>query len=205
MVTFGPNTTNETVQLPIHNDGKPLELDASIPLALSSPGSGASLGAATTATLVVHDNNPLPPPVTVNLQLAQVKVTTGKGKKAKTTTETGLKLTFSSPINGAGNLAAYHVFMGKTKNRVTTFSQPVPLFSVVYNPATLTATVAPKNKLVLTAPEQLQLTAGLLTDNYGRQLDGAGKGHPGSNFVATFSNKGIQPAAVDALVEADQL
>ena len=44
-VTFGPNTTSETVLVPIQNDGKPHEPDASIPLTLSSPGSGATLGA----------------------------------------------------------------------------------------------------------------------------------------------------------------
>ncbi len=200
-VTFGPGMTTETVPVPIQNDGKPQEPDATIPFSLSSPGSGATLGAPSAANLIVHDNNPLPPPVTVTLQLTQVKVTTGTGKRAKTTTETGLELIFSGPINGAGNLGAYHVFSGKTKKGVTTFSQPVPLSSVVYNPATRIAMVAPRNKLNLAVPEQIQLTAALLTDNYGRPLDGKHSGQPGSNFAANFSNKGIQAAAVDAILE----
>jgi hypothetical protein len=195
-ITFGPNITSITVQVPIDNDGKPDETDASIPLSLSSPSAGASLGATTTANLLVHDNNPLPPPVTVSLQLVPVRVTTGKGKHAKTKTETGLQLTFSGAINGAGNLAAYHVFAGRTRRGVTTFKTPVPLSSVNFNPMALTATLTPKSPLNLSLPEQLQITAALLTDNYGRQLDGKHDGIPGTNFVGTFSRKGIQMAQV---------
>jgi hypothetical protein len=144
--------------------------------------------------LVVHDNNPLPAPVTVSLKLVPVKMTTGKGKKAKTTTRTGLQLTFSGAINGAGNLAAYHLFTGKTRKGVTTFNKPVPLSSVVYNAMARTAILATKSKLNLSQPEQLQVTASQLTDAFGRPLDGNHSGQPGSNFVATFSGKGIQIA-----------
>ena len=49
--------------------------------------------------------------------------------------------------------------------------------------------------------EQIQVTAALLTDSFGRQLDGKHSGQPGGNFVANFSNKGIQAAAVYALFE----
>ena len=196
-VTFGPGTTSMTVVVPIHNDGTPDEPDASIPLAVSSPGPGAALGAMSAANLVVHDNNPLPPPVTVSLNLVPVKIKTVKGKKVKTTTETELQLTFSGAINGAGNLAAYHVFAGKTRKGVTTFKTPVRLSSVGYDPMTFTATLAPKSKLNLSQPEQLQVTAALLTDAFGRPLDGKDDGHPGSNFAATFSRKGIQLARVD--------
>jgi hypothetical protein len=195
-VTFGPNTASITVVVPVHNDGQPNEPDASIPLALSSPGTGASLGATSAATLVVHDNNPLPAPVTVSLQLVPVKVTTGRGKKAKTKTEMGLKLTFSGAINGAGNLSAYHLFKGKTKKGVTTFNKPIPLSSVVYDPGTFTATLAPKSKLDLSQTEQLQVTASLLTDAFGRPLDGEHHGQPGSNFFASFGGKGIRIAQV---------
>jgi hypothetical protein len=218
-VTFGPNTTSLPVAVRIQNDGKPLEPDAPIPLSLSSPGSGGALGAATSATLVIHDNNPLPPPVTVSLALVPVRITTGKGRTARTTTETGLQLTFSGAINGAGNLAAFHVFAGKTRRGVTTFSQPVPLASVVYDPGPRTATLAPRNKLNLSLVEQLQVTAAMLTDSFGRPLDGKHNGQPGGNFVANFIGKGIQiqqvrsqpalaalsAAAVDALLVGDQV
>jgi sugar lactone lactonase YvrE len=198
-VTFGPNTTSLTVSVPIQNDGKPNEPDASIPLSLSSPGSGATLGTPTSATLLVHDNNPLPPLVTiVNLQVVPVKITTGTGKRARTTTKKGLQVTFSGAISGAGSLAAFHVFTGKTKNGVTTFSQPVPLASVVYNPASMIATLTPRNTLNLSQVEQFQVTSSLLTDIYGRQLDGKHNGQAGSNFAANFSAKGVQAAQVSS-------
>ncbi len=194
-VTFGPSTTSLTVEVPIHNDGMPNEPDDSIPLALSSPGAGATLVDMSTATLIVHDNNPLPPPVTASLQLVPVKIKTVMGKKVKTTTKTELQLTFSGAINGAGNLGAYHVFAGKTRKGVTTFNTPVRLSSVGYDPMTFTATLATKSTLNLAEPEQLQVTGALLTDSFGRPLDGKGNGSPGSDFVVTFGRNGIQVCA----------
>ena len=83
-VTFAPNTPSATITVPIQNNGQPGESDVSIPLSLSSPSAGAALGAATTATLVVHDNNPFPPLVTItSLTHPTIRVTTGKGKRAE--------------------------------------------------------------------------------------------------------------------------
>jgi hypothetical protein len=191
-VTVGPDVTSVPVSIPIQNDGKPNQPDVVIPLALSSASAGAALGAVTSAGLVVHDNNPLPAPVTVSLQLVPVNVATGGHRAMRTTAKTGLQLTFSGAINGAGNVAAYHLFSGTTRRHVTTFSKAVALASVQYNPSALTATLVPRSKLALTKPEQLQLTAALLTDAFGRALDGKHNGQPGSNFVANFSKKGIQ-------------
>ncbi|MFI5454512.1 MAG: hypothetical protein ACHRXM_03590 [Isosphaerales bacterium] len=56
-VTFGPNATSATVAVPIQNNGQPGEPNVSIPLSLSSPSVGATLGATVATTLVVHDNN----------------------------------------------------------------------------------------------------------------------------------------------------
>jgi hypothetical protein len=126
------------------------------------------------------------------LQLVPVNVAASRRRAARTTAVTGLQLTFSGAISGAANLAAYHLFAGKTRRGVTIFHKPVALASVQYNPAALTATLVPKSKLNRAQPEQLQVTAALLTDAFGRPLDGSHSGQPGSNFVATFSNKGIQ-------------
>jgi hypothetical protein len=191
-VNIGPDVTSLPVSIPIQYDGRPGEPDVAIPLALSSPSAGAALGGVTSANLVVHDNNPVPAPVTVRLQLAPVKATSRKGRAARTTSGTELQLTFSGAINGAGNLAAYRVLAGKTKRGVTTFNKPVALASVEYNPSALTATLVSRSKLKLSRPEQLQITAALLTDAFGRPLDGNHSGQAGSNFVANFSNKGIQ-------------
>ena len=91
-VTIGPNVTSQIVSIPISNDGQPGESDAVIPLSLSSPGSGASLGAMTTASLVIHDDNPFPAPVIVeSVHWETIKVKVGSGKRAKTKSETAAR------------------------------------------------------------------------------------------------------------------
>jgi hypothetical protein len=186
MVNFGPNITSATVTIPILNDGQPGAPDAAVPLALSLPGSGATLGAMTAATLVVHDNNPFPPFVTItSLGTPTIRVTTGVGKRARKKSETVIELHLSGALSGAGNVAAYQLFAGKVKKRVTTFNRRLPLISAVYNPAALTVTLFPAGKLNLALPEQLRVTAALLTDAYGRPLD------DNQNFTASFSKRGV--------------
>ena len=104
-ITFAANAQTATFTVPIQNNGVPGQSDVTVPLALSSPGSGASLGATASASLVIHDNNPFPPPVTASLQLATAAIKIGKGKKAKTKKETVLELKFTGLVAGAGNLA----------------------------------------------------------------------------------------------------
>ena len=205
-ITFSPNTPSAVLTIPIQNDGQPGESDVAIPLSLLSPGPGATLGTTSSATLVVHDNNPFPTPVIVtSLQLPTIKVKTGTGKKAKTKTETVVQLHLSGGLNGAGNLADYKLLSGQTKRGVTTFKTVVPLASAVYNSTALTVTLIPKGKLNLSKPEQLRITAALLTDAYGRPLDGNYDGQPGGNFVATFKNRGITFAQVKSAARIEAL
>ncbi len=121
-----------TVAVPIENNGQPGEGDIVIPVSISAPSPGATLGSSSTADVVIQDNNPLSAPVTVtSLQVATAEVTVGSGKKTKTKTEKVLRLQFSGPITGVGNLAAYQLLAGKTtktkRGKVTTFSKPVAL------------------------------------------------------------------------------
>ncbi len=140
----------------------------------------------------------IPPPVTVtSVQFATMKVKVGKGKKVKTKAEKVLEVQFSGSLSGAGNLAAYEVLSGTTKKHVTTFKKPVPLESAVYNPSTLTVTLAPKSQFNLAGPEQLRITAADLTDSYGRALDGNDDGAPGGNFAATLNKSEIASARVE--------
>jgi hypothetical protein len=190
-VTFGPNTTSASVTVPIQNDGKPGESDVSIPLSLSSPGTGATLGAATSATLGVHDNNPLPPVVTVaSFQPTTVKITTGTGKRQKTKTEPGLLLGFSGNLTGTGTSAAYQLLTGKTKKGVTTYSKHIPL--TVFNATPTSVTLVPSGKLNLSQPLELKVTAANLSDAFGRPLDG------GRNFTTTFGNRVVTSAQVNS-------
>jgi hypothetical protein len=188
-VTFGPGTTSATVSVPLQNDGQPGESDVSVDLSLVSPSDGAALGETTSATLVVHDSNPLPPPVTVtSIDLQTIRVATGSGKKRRTVSEPVIRVHYSAPIYGPGSLDAYRVLTGATRKGTPAFTRPVPLVFVNYDAATL----IPRSKLNLAQPEQLTLDASLLYDNFSRYLDGHHDGQPGGNFVATFSKKGIQ-------------
>jgi hypothetical protein len=168
--------------------------DAVIPLSLSSPGAGATLGAAMSASLVIRDNNPFPPPVTVSsVRLMTETIKLGNGKKAKTKKETVLQLQFSGALNGAGNLAAYQLLSGKTKKHVTTFTKRVPLSSAIYSasPTVWIVTLTPAGTLNPSQPDQLRITAADLIDVYGRALDGDDNGQPGGDFLATVSKKGV--------------
>jgi len=216
VVTIGPNVTSQIVTIPISNDGQPGESNTIIPLTLSSPGAGATLGAATTASLVIHDNNPFPPPVTVeSLRVETVKI--GPRKKAKTTTE--LLLQFSGALNAgaAQNLGAYHLDQAsRTKKGGTKYNKPVALASVSYNASTDTVTLLARSKLNLAQPEELRITASQLPDVYGRPLDGNDDGQPGGDFVALLTKGGVKiesfatpstltAKAVDALLSGGKL
>jgi len=210
------NATSQVVTIPISNDGQPGESDAIIPLTLSSPGAGATLGEATTASLVIRDNNSLPPPVTADpLRIETVKI--GSGKRAKSTT--GLVLEFSGALNAgaAQNLAVYQLDQAThTKKGGTQYNKPVALASVSYNTSTDTVTLLAGSKLSLAQPEELRITASQLPDIYGRPLDGNDDGQPGGKFVALLTKSSVQiesiatpstmtAKAVDALFEREEL
>jgi hypothetical protein len=184
-VTFAPSATSATVTIPIVNNGQPGQPDLIIPLALSAPSAGGSVGSPASASLVIQDDNPNPPPPPLvrvtSLQLESLTVRTHK-KPAK---ETVLLLQFSGPLNpgAAANPAAYHLLTGKTRKSVTIFNRPVPLASAVYSPSAFTVTLFPANKLNLTNPDQLQISASQINDAEPRPL--------GSGIVATLSKKGI--------------
>ena len=132
-----------------------------------------------------------------------IKIRVGIGRnakaKAKTRTETVIQLKFSADIQGAGNVGAYKLFLGKTKKHVTTYKTPLRLASAIYASSELTVTLVPLRKLKLSQMKQLQVTGALLTDQYGRALDGNDDGQPGGNFSADFKNRGIAFAQVSQI------
>ncbi len=127
-----------------------------------------------------------PPPVTIaSVTAPTIEVIVGKGRKARRKPETVIELHLSGALSGTGNLAAYRLLSGERRKGVTTFKRRVPLSSAVYNAATLTVTLFPVGKLNLSVPEQLRVTAALLTDAYGRPLDG------GVDFSALIGKRRI--------------
>jgi hypothetical protein len=192
-ISFGPNTTSATVPIPILNDGKAGEPDATITLSLSSPGPRATLGAIATASLVIHDNNPLPPVVkVVSLQPTTETIKTGTGRKSKTKKEPGLMLQFSGNLTGTGNPAAYQLRTGQTRKGVTSFTKNVPL--AVFSATPTTVILVPAGKLTSSQPEQLRVTASALTDAFGRSLEG------GQSFTATFGKNVVTSASVRSFI-----
>ena len=79
MVSFGPNVTNTLVPIPITNDGLAGESPVDVPLMLSSPGAGVTLGAPLSSTLDIEDNNP---PAVIQLASAQKRPTSRMAQRA---------------------------------------------------------------------------------------------------------------------------
>ena len=222
VVTIGPNVTSQIVTIPISNDGQPGESNTIIPLTLSSPGAGATLGAATTASLVIHDNNPFPAPAIVeSVRWETIKVKVGNGKRARTKSETVLDIQFSGLVGGAGDLAAYQlssITRKKAKKMTVTSYKPIRLTSAVpaSSPMTSMVSLLPAIKPNLSQSDRIQIIAADLTDAYGRPLDGNDDGVPGGNYVAIVTKNGVTPAAVaapatvmaravDAVIERNEL
>ena len=128
---------------------------------------------------------PLPPTIIPPPRFPLVEV--GTGRKAKNFQV--IQLQFNEAVIGAGNPAAYHLYLGKTKKGVTTFTTPVRLTTVLYNPTTDTVELFPKGKLNLAVVERLRVTAFLIADSSGLALDGNYDGQPGGDFVATFRKR----------------
>ncbi len=222
-VSFGPNVSNQSVTIPIINDDRAGESDVDIQIALSSAGTGATLGSIQSTVLVIHDNNPSPPPPLVIVESLQVeKIKVGKGKKAKK--ETVLVLQFSGALNAgaADNANAYELApvitvkaTGKGKHKkppTTTLGTSVKLASAVYTSNQVTLT--PRGTLNLAKPEELIVKAALVTDTLGRQIDGNDNGQAGGNYIATISGSRVtvgglplartqsRPASVEDTIDA---
>jgi hypothetical protein len=68
------------------------------------------------------------------------------------------------------------------------------LVSAVYNAATDTVKLTPKRPFSLPRPVQLTIKGtppGGLQDSFGRLIDGADNGQPGSNAVAVLGREGV--------------
>jgi hypothetical protein len=184
--------------------------DRVIPLTLSSPSAGATLGGDGSTTLVIHDNNP-PPLVT----MTNARDITNKKHQV-----TEVLITYSGAVNAAeaDNPAIYRLAVpGKKGSFTAKNAKVIKLKSVVYNAVTDTVTLIPSKPFALTKPVQLQVN-GLppsgLQDSAGRYIDGDHNGTPGGNAVAVITKHGatidavssgtaaVQTIAMSAIVDA---
>ena len=213
-ISFGPNVSNQAVTIPIINDGRAGESDVDTQIALSSAGTGATLGSMVSTVLVIHDDDPAPPLVTIeSLQLEKLKV--GKGKKAKK--ETVLVLQFSGALNAtaADSTKPYDLASiitvkarGKGKHRkpaTTKLGAPVPLASAVYTSYTNQVTLTPRTALTPSKPEELIVNGTLLSDTLGREIDANNNGQPGGDYIATIKSGRATPGGTPLARKANPL
>jgi hypothetical protein len=108
-----------------------------------------------------------------------------------------LVVDFSGALNAASadNASAYEIApiikvkaSGKGKNRkpaTTKLGAPVHMASAVYSNDQVMLT--PRGKLTASEPEELIVNGSLVTDTLGREIDGAGDGQAGSDYIATIT------------------
>ena len=133
-------------------------------------------------------------PVTVtSVRVATVKI--GTGKKAKKTT--GLVLQFSGDLNPAQakSLAALPPALRHGQEGPHDVQQER---AAVLGPLQCRGEhrhLDPQEQAQPDEAQQLRITASLLTDSYGRPIDGNHDGQPGGDFVATLKGKSVTIAS----------
>jgi hypothetical protein len=125
------------------------------------------------------------------------------GKNNKKKKETVLVLNFSGALSdlAAGNAGVYELAAiiekkaaGKGKNRKpasTKLGAPESIESAVFNAADNSVTLTPRDKVTGSEQRELIVDGMLLTDTLGRDIDGAGDGQAGSDFIATIDGNRV--------------
>jgi hypothetical protein len=122
-----------------------------------------------------------------------VQVGTERLSRRKRTTR--IVVTFSGAVDGASGLWNYILAAPgrRRRRRAVTYSKPIRIRSVTYDPAAHRVTLVLKRKLAKTQPPQLRITSAGILDAARRPLDGNGDGRPGGDYVALLTRRGAQP------------
>ncbi len=192
MVSLGPNVTSQAVSVPIVNNGVYGASDVDIPLRLSSPSSGATVGAVSAGTLVIHDNNPPPPPPPPLVTVTKVVDKTNKKHQVAE-----VDVIFSGLVNAseADSLLTYRLATpGKKGSYTAKNAGVIKLKSAVYTASTSTVALMPKKPFTLTKPVELLVYGtgpNALEDAEGRLIDGDHNGTAGGNATAIIAKTGV--------------
>jgi uncharacterized repeat protein (TIGR01451 family) len=183
---FNDSEILKTITVPIL-DAKKVGGTSTFVITLSNPSGGASVGAPSSMTITINDNDqqvivPPPPPADGPHVLGVTRV----GAKHKTSQ---IDLTFSEVLSAAtaqslGNYVLVQADRGG--NFGTKGSQTLKIKSAVYNPFTNTVVLQMKQPLAINHLYQLTVvgtTPTGVSDTSGHLLDGNGSGVAGSNFV----------------------
>lgn len=175
-VLFDSGQATATVDIPIFND-QDIEPAETFGLSISSPSSGAILGATTSAVVTINsDDRDLAAPVVTDLRLG----TTGNAT-------TSVVLGFSEALDPASvaDLSRYSVVsFGRDGVQGTADDRAIPITSAVFDAATNSVGLG----LGAGVPggQFAALAVGGLRDLSGNLLDGDGDGAPGGTYAATF-------------------
>jgi hypothetical protein len=142
---------------------------------------------------------PTPTPTTPPVTVTAIRDVTNKKHQV-----TEVIVTFSGPVNAAeaDNPAIYRLTLPGKKGSYTAMNaKAIKLRSAIYDAADDTVTLIPRKSFALSKPVQLvidgQPPSGL-QDGFGRLIDGARTGKPGSNAVAILSRRGASVEAIGA-------
>lgn len=161
-LTFVSGQSSTTISVPVLDQGL-VTGEKSLVITLRNPTGGASLGAITSANLVIQDNDvPTAPPVSVS-KVAVVR----KGSLV-----TSIVLTVSGVLQrtSAEDTSHYAIVVFTQGRRRTLTPHVVPLSSVSYNPTLHKVTLRPAGRLVLRGKTQLTING--LVSRDGRPVIG---------------------------------
>jgi hypothetical protein len=204
-IIFAPNQLSATFSVPIL-PGNKQPGTKTVGLVLANPGGGAQLGTISTATLTITtlQVNPVGPVDTIPPRV------TGEQLVYSPAGISALVFSFSKPLDtrraqDMSNYGYYAISAGADGKFGTADDGYATLSSAVYNPATMSVTLAPTSPLpyntffrIVVDPLTDPILGRGITDLSGNLLSGRSNGVAGGSFVMTFG-AGSQLTYTDSL------
>jgi hypothetical protein len=189
VLSFAAGQTSQTVTVPVSNTGA-IATPLTVSIALSQPGSNATLGSQSTATLVIQSVNQAPPPPPL-VTMQSVQLVTKKHLVSE------ILIGFSGAVNAteATSTAIYELIAAnKAGLFLPTKKNLIKIRSAAYSASGDLVTL--KLKTPVRVKKTLELVVnGVapngLQDSAGRLIDGNHDGVAGGNAVATITKPGV--------------
>ncbi len=193
VLSFAAGQDSQTVTIPVANTGN-LPSGVTVNLGLSNPGTNATLGSQSTATLVIQSPNQ-PPPAPPLVTLQSINLVTNKKHQVKQ-----IQVDWSGALNGsqAMSTALYELIVAnKAGQFIPKKKNLIKVKKAVYSSDVVTLTLKTPTRISKAIELIVQGTSPSgLQDAEGRLIDGANNGAAGSNAVAVISKGGVKIDAV---------
>ena len=187
VLNFASGVNSQTVTIRVLNTGT-LASGLTLSVGLSSPGTNATLGSQSAATVVIQSVNQAPPPPPL-VTLGAVTTVTNKKHQVKQ-----IQVGFSGALNAseAVNKAIYELVLANSKGLfLPAKKNMIKVKSVLYSSDTVTLTLKTPTRLTKAVELIVQGNAPSgLQDAEGRLIDGNHDGVAGGNAVAVIK-KGV--------------